>query len=685
MASTACWHYSLHSLQREPTLGRRATTERSFCSNFDTCAPEQASPQAKVQRDSKAGAAEVLFVDPGIADLPTLLRGVRPGIEAVVLDTARPPARQVAAALVGRRGLVAVHIVAHGAPGRVIFASGEWSAATLIVQASEFAAIGQSLAADGSLRLWSCFTGAGTAGEALVARLTATTGAEVMAASGLVGAAALGGRWALDAREEISSPLTAAGMVTYAGVLITRGWSSPGTSSNWNDPNNWTPTGVPLAGDDVVIGGTVGSDYTVTLDIDTTALDSLTLDFSNGTNVATLAIGTCTINVNGTGGTDAVTVSGNNAITIAGGVLGSGTLSLSANTAKLTGFGTLNIAGNITGAGTLQASGGTLTTFGTIASGVVLSIDTTVPSDLRIAGTATSAVAIAITSSDQTLEIGSGGSLTINASENITNGMIALDGGTLTAAAGIAVGTGATLAGSGTVAAPLSGSGTITTSAGTLDVIGNIGSGVTGLQIANASGATLRIDGAVASGDVISFRGSAGTLNLTDTSGGVLQGFNGTITGLTVGNSGTVPTNQIDLAGLANTSFRSASLNVSTDVLTLDTTGGAFTLQLSGTYAAGTQVISTGDGSGGSDIFLSSDPTYTFTLHDVNSGNSAAVDTWADASSWSGASPVPPPVSPTATTNITFTESFGYYDVIYMPPTLNPSYSPNQQPPGRYI
>lgn len=62
--------------------------------------------------------SEILFIDPAVADIGTLLSGVRPEVEAIVLDAVRPAARQVAAALADRRGLDAVHIVTHGAPGR---------------------------------------------------------------------------------------------------------------------------------------------------------------------------------------------------------------------------------------------------------------------------------------------------------------------------------------------------------------------------------------------------------------------------------------------------------------------------------------------------------------------------------------------------------------------------------------
>ena len=74
---------------------------------------------------------EILFVDPSVSDIDTILNGLRPGVEAIVLDPGTPAVRQIAAALSGRHDLSVVHIIAHGAPGRVNFASGSWSVETL--------------------------------------------------------------------------------------------------------------------------------------------------------------------------------------------------------------------------------------------------------------------------------------------------------------------------------------------------------------------------------------------------------------------------------------------------------------------------------------------------------------------------------------------------------------------------
>ena len=156
---------------------------------------------------------ELLFIDPAVSDIATLLGHLRPEVEAILLDPVRPAARQIAAAVAGERDLDAVHVIAHGAPGCVDFAAGDWSAATLEDEAEDFAAIGQALGAGRNVNLWSCRTAAGPAGAAFIAGLARASGADIAAATGRVGAAALGGGWELATATQ--PPLTAAGMTGY--------------------------------------------------------------------------------------------------------------------------------------------------------------------------------------------------------------------------------------------------------------------------------------------------------------------------------------------------------------------------------------------------------------------------------------------------------------------------------------
>jgi len=214
--------------------------------------------------------SEILFVDPFVSDLDIILRNLRVEVEAIVLDASHRPARQMAAAIEGRYGLEAVHIIAHGAPGRVRFAAGEWSADTLEEDVQDFAAIGVALSKGGDLRLWSCCTGAGSVGTAFVDSLAQATGAKIAAASGLIGAADRGGTWELNARANITAhpPLTEKGVAGYASVLAPNYWQGPGgtaanpTSGNWSTGTNWS-SGSSSTGDINTLAGS--ATYTVRL------------------------------------------------------------------------------------------------------------------------------------------------------------------------------------------------------------------------------------------------------------------------------------------------------------------------------------------------------------------------------------------------------------------------------------
>jgi collagen type VII alpha len=92
--------------------------------------PRTGMPVQPPKVETAMAPREILFVDPAVSDPATLLGGLRPGVAAIMLDAARPPARQIAEALAGRSGLAAVHVVAHGEPGRVRFAAGDGVRAT---------------------------------------------------------------------------------------------------------------------------------------------------------------------------------------------------------------------------------------------------------------------------------------------------------------------------------------------------------------------------------------------------------------------------------------------------------------------------------------------------------------------------------------------------------------------------
>ncbi|MDQ2082873.1 VCBS domain-containing protein, partial [Xanthobacteraceae bacterium Astr-EGSB] len=179
---------------------------------------------------------EIAFIDRTVFDLASLVSGLRPEVEAVVLDGARPVPVQMAQALAGRRGLAAIHVIAHGAPGEIRFEAGTLSGENLYVHVADLALLGAALDEGGELLLWSCNSAQGSRGRAFVEALSDLTGADVRAADGLIGSPQLGGSWQLESGSTAMhrAPLSAAAIATYAGVmdmgttLYVDGTSEPG-------------------------------------------------------------------------------------------------------------------------------------------------------------------------------------------------------------------------------------------------------------------------------------------------------------------------------------------------------------------------------------------------------------------------------------------------------------------------
>src|SRR5262249_39609549 len=67
---------------------------------------------------------QLAFVDAGVSGLSSLLLGLQPGVEAIVLEARTPALAQIAARLRDTTGLEAIHVFAHGQPGEISFAGG---------------------------------------------------------------------------------------------------------------------------------------------------------------------------------------------------------------------------------------------------------------------------------------------------------------------------------------------------------------------------------------------------------------------------------------------------------------------------------------------------------------------------------------------------------------------------------
>jgi hypothetical protein len=142
---------------------------------------------------------EIAFVDGSVRDVDQIIAGLDPAIEVVMLDSTRDGVEQIAAALQGRSGIDAIHIVSHGSQGHLNLGTGLLTAASMQGEhLDELTTIGQALSADGDILIYGCdFTG-GERGLEAAMLLGGITGADIAASTDATGHTDLGGDWDLE-------------------------------------------------------------------------------------------------------------------------------------------------------------------------------------------------------------------------------------------------------------------------------------------------------------------------------------------------------------------------------------------------------------------------------------------------------------------------------------------------------
>ncbi|MDO9140336.1 MAG: DUF4347 domain-containing protein, partial [Methylobacter sp.] len=164
---------------------------------------------------------EMIVIDTAVANYQTLLAGLAPDIE-VVLMSGGDGLQQMADALAGKTGLDAIYVISHGSAGRIQLGDSLLDAAGLAQHSPQLATIGAALAEHGDLLLYGCEVGAGDTGRALVEELALLTGADVAASDNITGSAARGGDWQLELRQgtiEAATPFSALALHNFSGVL----------------------------------------------------------------------------------------------------------------------------------------------------------------------------------------------------------------------------------------------------------------------------------------------------------------------------------------------------------------------------------------------------------------------------------------------------------------------------------
>ena len=220
---------------------------------------------------------QVVFIEADVPDAQDLIRGVRPGVEVVVLDPSQDGVQQIAAWLTAHntRNLAAIDIVAHGADGEIALGTGTLSSATIGTYQTELQQIGTALTPGGAIQLYGCDVGEDATGVAFLDQLSqATGGANIAAASHLVGDAAGGGSFDLNVNVgtvDVAPPFTSNALTSFQGEL-TLSTAVPQLYAVWSADANG-PTSITrleqvgVSGTTFVAGSSIDLADATTLDL----------------------------------------------------------------------------------------------------------------------------------------------------------------------------------------------------------------------------------------------------------------------------------------------------------------------------------------------------------------------------------------------------------------------------------
>lgn len=124
---------------------------------------------------------KILFIDGQVESPDSLIAGIDPSIEVVMLNDQESGLVQMARALQGRQNVGTVHVMSHGAPGGIWLGNGPVTTASLTQDSQALATIRENLAPGADILLYGCDVAAGEQGQSFIDALAKATGADVAA------------------------------------------------------------------------------------------------------------------------------------------------------------------------------------------------------------------------------------------------------------------------------------------------------------------------------------------------------------------------------------------------------------------------------------------------------------------------------------------------------------------------
>ena len=180
---------ALTKLKPGNTMNR--SNDMSLAKQRAPLSPENKTPSQPPPRK------EIVFIDQGVDDYPTLIAGVKAGIDIHLIDPTQDGVLQITAILKHQTNLSAVHIVSHGTIGYLALGNSVLSTATLDNYKHALFSWQIALEQNADILIYGCEVAKGEIGQSFIARLATITGANIAAANNLIGNVEKNGYWEL--------------------------------------------------------------------------------------------------------------------------------------------------------------------------------------------------------------------------------------------------------------------------------------------------------------------------------------------------------------------------------------------------------------------------------------------------------------------------------------------------------
>jgi uncharacterized repeat protein (TIGR01451 family) len=172
----------------------------------------------------EAEPVNLVFVDPNIPDFQTVIAGLDPSAEVIVLDPDLDGVQQITEELNWHENVASIQVISHGSAGSLQLGSAQLDASNIDAYAADLESWADNLSADADIMLFGCDLASSPMGHSFVEQIALLTGADVAASNDLTGSAALGGDWDLEVTTgaiEANVALSDSAQANFNGLLDT--------------------------------------------------------------------------------------------------------------------------------------------------------------------------------------------------------------------------------------------------------------------------------------------------------------------------------------------------------------------------------------------------------------------------------------------------------------------------------